>query len=215
VTRDDRKLHIVYDFSSRMPAMLGDFDATGLTFGEHGLLWTTTTAVPKAVYGKNEGDEAALPRLAWKGALHAPCQVRCSFWLHPAMLAMAGLEVGGRRLRIGYSHDRLSPGHKSQRSALVVTADDGVHYQALKLDQSENLWDPDQLLLMQWTMAEDGTVVASINGNPVTGTTTGVLPTTSPATFILQAYQFVEPEVPTTTSIELCSLSLDGTLAQP
>jgi len=215
VARTATELTFFYDFSEKSPSMLTDFDGQGLSFGDHGMVWTTTAIMPRTQPEHPEAEEAELPRLAWKGVLHAPCTVNCALLVHPALLAMAGLETGGRRLRIAYSDGRSSVRRATQRLALVLTEDDGVHFQVLRLDQGDEIFDDTQPMRLTWHLAEDGTVTAAINNVPVTGAATGVLPTNSPTTFILQAYQFSDNNVPIATSIELQWLELTGAGLQP
>jgi len=215
VARTEKDLTISYNFREKSSAMLDDFDGQGLALSDNGMTWTTSAIMPRSPGDHPEAAEAQLPRLAWKGVLHAPCSVSCSLMIHPALLAMAGLETGGRRLRIAYSEGRSSTRHPTQRLALVLTEDDGVHFQVLRLDQGDQIFDDTEPMHLTWHLAEDGTVTAEINEVPVTGAATGVLPTNSPTTFILQAYQFSDTSAPLATSIELEWLKLTEASTQP
>ncbi len=203
--RDHETLTISYDFAGKDGALLRDFEGAALTIGDHGLLWTSNAAVPAPADGV--GLEASLPRVAWQGQLAPPLTVDALVWLHPSMaLAMVGLESGGRRIRIGISHDRYTPGHVSDRYGLVITSDDGVHYQGSQVNDHDQigLWDPEKPLHLSLSMQDSGQVAASLNDAAIGSTYVGALPN-GPTRVVLQTFQSDGQTV-----LELSSLTIKG-----
>ncbi len=203
--RDQDMLTVSYDFAGKEPALLRDFEGAALTMGDHGLLWYSNAHVPVPADGM--GLEASLPRVAWHGELAPPLTVDALVWLHPAMaMAMVGLEAGGRRIRIGISHDRFSPGHVSDRYGVIITSDDGVHFQGNQVNDHDQmgLWDPEKPLHLSLTMQESGQVAAAINDAAVGSTFVGALPAT-PAGVVLETFQ---PDGQTV--LEISALSIRG-----
>jgi serine/threonine-protein kinase len=197
VERDGDLVRVRYDFVFKRPALLDDFAGAGLVAGDQGLLWTTKTAV-----AKGSRVESLLPTVTWKEALLPPCAVHAVFRLHGGTtMGLAGVQAGGRRVRIGFSHGK----HPSQRLGLVITADDGAKYIAQEMARGEHLWPADQPLVMDWKVDEQGRVAALVNGQPVGPGTVGGLPGGAPVSFVLQAYQY-DGE----TTLELTSLELSG-----
>ncbi len=201
VSRQGEQLTIAYDFSGKDQAMLVDFVGEGLGFGDHGLTWTTKKNVPKL-----STVEADLPRVAWREALAPPFTVRAKLWMHPkTLLGLVGVETAGRRVRVSFS----SGAFKSERMGVAFTAPDGAQYVNKEKTRSiayGQLWDPAQPVEIELSMAEDGKVEASCEHVAAGSSPVAVLPTGSPITFVMQAYQFDGNE----TMLELQSLEITG-----